>query len=101
MASRVPDLYDLSHPDDGEVVRRAVRDHTSGVTPQYRCEFRLRPRQGVWVWFTNDGRTMDSHTVTPGRRLIVVKFNIDDRKRDCVPGLTHRPVPSAHAHATR
>ena len=67
MASRMPDLYDLSHPDDGEVVRQAVRDHPSGVTPQYRCEFRLLSRQVVWVWFTNDGRTMDSHTATPGR----------------------------------
>ena len=91
MASRMPDLYDLSHPDDGEVVRQAVRDHPSGVTPQYRCECRLRSRQGVWVWFTNDGRTMDSHTATPGRRLIVVKFNIDDRKR-AWRSRTHSPA---------
>ena len=68
MASRVPGLYGLSHPDDGEVLRQAVRDHPSGVTPQYRCEFRLRSGHGVWVWFTNDDRIMDTHTATPQHR---------------------------------
>eukprot|EP01030_Chromulinospumella_sphaerica_P006286 gene6286-6146_t len=81
MASRMPDLFDLVHPDDVEVVRQSVHDHLSGVTPQYRCEFRLRSKQGAWVWFANYGRIMDTHAVIPGRRLIGVTFNIDDRKR--------------------
>ncbi len=69
MASRMPDLYGLSHPDGVEVLRQAVRDHPSGVTPQYHCEFRLRSRQGLWVWFTNDDRTMDSHNRNTGAPL--------------------------------
>lgn len=81
MASRMPDLFDLVHPDDVEVVRQSVHDHLSGVTPQYRCEFRLRSKQGAWVWFANYGRIMDTHAAIPGRRLIGVTFNIDDRKR--------------------
>ena len=81
MASRMPDLFDLFHTDDVEVVRQAVHEHLSGVTPQYRCEFRLRSKQGAWVWFANYGRIMDAHAATPGRRLIGVTFNIDDRKR--------------------
>lgn len=81
MVSAVPDIYDLFHPDDVEVVRQAVHDHLSGVTPQYRCEFRLRSKQGEWVWFANYGRIMDTHTSTPGRRLIGVTFNIHDRKQ--------------------
>lgn len=81
VASKMPDIYELFHPDDVESVRRAVHDHLSGVTLQYRSEFRLRSKQGVWVWFANYGRIMDSHSATPGRRLIGVTFNIDDRKR--------------------
>ena len=91
MASRMPDLYNLSHPDDVDVLRQAVRDDPSGVTPQYRCEFRLLCSQGVWVWFTNDGCIMDSHAATSGRRLIGVKFNIDDRKR-AWRSRTHSPA---------
>jgi diguanylate cyclase (GGDEF)-like protein/PAS domain S-box-containing protein len=81
MASQMLDLYGLFHPDDVDGVRQAVQDHLGGVTPQYRCEFRLRSKQGAWVWFANYGRIMDTHTATPGRRLIGVTFNIDDRKR--------------------
>jgi diguanylate cyclase (GGDEF)-like protein len=81
VASAVPDIYALFHPDDVDLVRQAVADHLAGVTPQYRCEFRLRSKQGHWVWFANYGRIMDTHTATPGRRLIGVTFNIDDRKR--------------------
>ena len=148
MASRMPDLYGLSHPDGVEVLRQAVRDHPSGVTPQYRCEFRLRSRQGLWVWFTNDDRTMDSHNRNtgapldccqthlirymsqthlpqpfglslskPGRSLqaalrqaqgerVYLRYVANQASSTStitsapgVPGLTHRPVPSAHAHA--
>lgn len=81
IASAVPDIYALFHPDDVEVVRQAVADHLAGRTPQYRCEFRLRSKQGEWVWFANYGRIMDTQAATPGRRLIGVTFNIDDRKR--------------------
>jgi diguanylate cyclase (GGDEF)-like protein len=81
VASAVPDIYGLFHPDDVDLVRQAVADHMAGLTPQYRCEFRLRSKQGDWVWFANYGRIMDGQSATPGRRLIGVTFNIDDRKR--------------------
>lgn len=81
MVSGMQDVYGLFHPDDLATVQRAVSDHMSGVTPQYRCEFRLRNKAGEWVWYANYGRIMDGHTDTPGKRLIGVTFNIDDRKR--------------------
>src|SRR5690606_4904827 len=49
VASAVPDIYGLFHPDDVDLVRQAVADHMAGLTPQYRCEFRLRSKQGDWV----------------------------------------------------
>lgn len=81
IVSGVQDIYGLFHPDDVEMVRKAVSDHLSGTTPQYRCEFRLRAKTGEWVWFANYGRIMDGRSDTPGKRLIGVTFNIDDRKR--------------------
>ncbi|MFT4243689.1 MAG: diguanylate cyclase [Acidovorax sp.] len=88
-ASVVQDIYSLFHPDDVERVQQAVNDHLSGVTPQYRCEFRLRAKSGAWIWFANYGRIMDGHGQSGGpaqggargRRFIGVTFNIDDRKR--------------------
>lgn len=81
IVSGVQDIYGLFHPDDVDMVRKAVADHLSGATPQYRCEFRLRSKTGEWVWFANYGRIMDGRSETPGKRLIGVTFNIDDRKR--------------------
>ena len=81
IVSGVQAIYELFHPEDIDRVRQAVADHVAGVTPQYRCEFRLRAKSGEWVWFANYGRIMDGSSETPGKRLIGVTFNIDDRKR--------------------
>jgi diguanylate cyclase (GGDEF)-like protein len=78
----VDDLYRIIHPDDVPLVKQAVADHMEGRTPQYRCEFRVRARDGHWVWYANYGKIMgeagDSRT---GKRFIGVTFNINDRKR--------------------
>lgn len=81
IASDLQGIYGLFHPDDLAKVKQAVDDHLSGRTPQYRCEFRLRSKSGEWVWYANYGRIMDGKSSTPGKRLIGVTFNIDDRKR--------------------
>lgn len=81
IVSDLQGIYGLFHPDDLGKVKKAVDDHLSGRTPQYRCEFRLRSRGGEWVWYANYGRIMDGNSSTPGKRFIGVTFNIDDRKR--------------------
>ncbi|MES2877111.1 MAG: sensor domain-containing diguanylate cyclase [Pseudomonadota bacterium] len=81
MAACVHDIFGLFHPDDVLLVKTAVDEHLSGQTPQYRCEFRLRAKNGSWVWFANYGKVMDAHSEAPGKRFIGVTFNIDDRKR--------------------
>lgn len=81
IAADVQGIFGLVHPDDRAKVQKAIDDHLSGHTPQYRCEFRLRSKGGAWVWYANYGRIMDGQSSTPGRRLIGVTFNIDDRKR--------------------
>ncbi|MFN4119276.1 sensor domain-containing diguanylate cyclase [Acidovorax sp.] len=77
----VQEIYNLFHPGDLDIVRQAVADHVAGITPQYRAEFRLRSKAGEWVWFANYGRIMDRSSDTPGKRLIGVTFNINDRKQ--------------------
>ena len=81
IASDLQGIYGVFHPDDLDKVKKAVDDHLSGRMPQYRCEFRLRSKSGEWVWYANYGRIMDGKSSTPGKRLIGVTFNIDDRKR--------------------
>lgn len=75
------DLFALVHPDDADAVQAAIDAHVAGETEQYRSEFRLRARDGSWVWYANYGRIMDVADGRFGKRFIGVTFNIDDRKR--------------------
>lgn len=81
LRSYVDELFKLVHPDDLPLIKTAMDDHLSVRTPQYRCEFRLRAKNGAWIWYANYGKVMDGDSDTPGRRFIGVTFNIDDRKR--------------------
>jgi diguanylate cyclase (GGDEF)-like protein/PAS domain S-box-containing protein len=77
----VDDIFAIVHPDDVPILKTEVDKHVNGVTDQYRCEFRIRARNGRWVWYANYGKIMDRDSTHPGRRFVGVTFNIDDRKR--------------------
>lgn len=80
-APYMDDMFALVHPEDVPRVKEAISDHITGISDQYRCEFRIRTKTGQWVWYANYGRIMDRHAEQPGRRFIGVTFNIDERKR--------------------
>lgn len=77
----IDELFKLVHPDDLPLIKTAMDDHLCGRIPHYRCEFRLRAKNGAWVWYANYGKVMDGDSDTPGKRFVGVTFNIDDRKR--------------------
>ena len=79
--SYLHDYFKIIHPEDIPVVKSAIDDHLNGTKAQYRCEFRIRAKNGTWVWHANYGKIMDQGGAHPGERFIGVTFNIDDRKR--------------------
>jgi len=79
--SYLNDLFVIIHPDDVVRVKAALADHLAGVTPHYRCEFRLRSKQGEWIWYANHGKIFSDGSSVRGRRMIGVTFNIDERRR--------------------
>jgi diguanylate cyclase (GGDEF)-like protein/PAS domain S-box-containing protein len=79
--SYVDAIFKIVHPDDVPNIKAAVHDHVTGRSAQYRCEFRIRAKDGRWVWFANYGKIMDRDQAESGQRFIGVTFNIDDRKR--------------------
>lgn len=38
------------HPEDVEMVTKAVQDYLSGAAPEYKVEFRMRTRSGDYKW---------------------------------------------------
>lgn len=76
----VKDMFALVHPEDLAGIKTAIDDHVAGTTPQYRSEFRLRAKNGEWLWYANYGRIVSSEGMDHGQRFIGVTFNINDRK---------------------
>ncbi len=78
----VDDLFQIVHPDDVAGVKAALADHLAGTTPHYRAEFRVRAKDGQWVWYGNHGKIVGEADSPRGHRLIGVTFNIDERMRN-------------------
>ncbi|MGB3225263.1 MAG: PAS domain-containing protein [Desulforhopalus sp.] len=76
----IDDQFAFVHPEDVPLVKAAINEHLTGVTTEYRCEFRLKAKDGSWVWYANYGKIMQSSNYKHGRRFIGVTFNINNRK---------------------
>ncbi len=61
---RLDDLQPLSvdtwvarvHPDDLPLCARAIDAHLAGATPRYEATYRVRHREGHWVWVHDCGQ---------------------------------------------
>ncbi|MDC7125613.1 MAG: PAS domain-containing protein [Spirochaetales bacterium] len=47
---------ELLHPEDVPIVDRAVEKHISGETDYFQCKFRLKHKDGHWVWIWSRGK---------------------------------------------
>ncbi|MCA9311319.1 MAG: PAS domain S-box protein [Phycisphaerales bacterium] len=48
----------LIHPHDLPAVRRAWHDHLDGRTESYQAEYRMRSRDGSWIWIQDRGQVV-------------------------------------------
>ncbi len=69
----------LSHPDDLERVEAAMQRHLDAQTPVYESEYRLRHRDGHWIWVLDRGRAVVRDGA--GAALRVVGTHMDITKR--------------------
>ena len=65
----------LVHPDDVQLARARMVEHLEGHTAEYRCEHRLRRRDGSWCAVLSSGRVTERDV--EGRALRVVGVHID------------------------
>jgi PAS domain S-box-containing protein len=75
------DWFDAQlHPDDRPRVWAAAADHLAGKTDEYRCEFRVRHKDGGWRWFSTRGKAVRD-AAGRGIRMIGAQADITDHKR--------------------
>lgn len=49
----------MIHPDDRETVAEADRAHVDGKTPFFEAEFRMRHKDGRWIWILDRGKAIE------------------------------------------
>lgn len=68
------------HPDDADGVFLAINQHLQGLRERYQADYRLKNRNGHYLWVHDRGRVCErDHTGKPVRMVGIVQ-NITDRK---------------------
>lgn len=72
----------LVHPDDRERAQAADRDHIAGETPYFEEEFRMRRKDGSWVWILDRGRVVARNDDGSPVRMIGTHIDVSRRKAE-------------------
>ncbi|MDX8455496.1 PAS domain S-box protein [Mesorhizobium sp. VK9D] len=70
----------MIHPDDQGRVAEADRAHLAGETPFFEAEFRMRHKDGHWVWILDRGKTIERDAEGRLIRAIGSLTDITERK---------------------
>lgn len=68
------------HPDDVSWVQRTMREHLDGRRERYEAEYRLRNRNGHYLWVHDRGRVCARDAAGKPSRVVGMVHNITDRK---------------------
>jgi PAS domain S-box-containing protein len=71
----------LVHPDDWPAIDAALTPHLRGETDSYRCEHRLRHRDGHWVWVLDAGQVVERDAAGRAVRALGIHLDISDRRQ--------------------
>jgi len=72
---------ELVHPDDRDKAREADRDHIAGKTPYFEQEFRMRRKDGDWIWILDRGKVVARDENANPTRMIGTHVDITRRKK--------------------
>lgn len=69
------------HPDDYEQTMENMRQHLYGQSPAYETEYRIRHKDGHWIWFYDRGVVYKRDKYGKPIDLIGIVFDISKRKQ--------------------
>jgi PAS domain S-box-containing protein len=74
-------LNSLMHPDDLQGIQRAASDYLEGKSEHYSVEYRIRNKDGSWVWVLDRGRLVSRDSSGKPLRTMGVHLNITDHRQ--------------------
>ncbi len=78
IGDNVQSWANLLHPQDAGITRDSLIQHVKGVTDLYQSEFRMKKRDGSWIWIFSQGRVVERDE--QGRATRMVGSNADISK---------------------
>ncbi len=70
----------LVHPDDAERRKAPWDAHVQGHSPVFEAEFRMRHKDGHWVWLLSRGRAIERDSKGQATRVVGTHIDITRRK---------------------
>ena len=77
----LPIWHKRIHPEDQPAFHAVLKAHLIDQRTPYRCEVRVRHRDGHWVWVHIRGTVVELDQAGQMRRMVGVQIDISDRKR--------------------
>ena len=68
------------HPDDWPAVNAACNAHRQGHSAYYEAEYRMRHRDGHWVWVLDRGQVVERASDGSALRMAGTVLDVSDRK---------------------
>ena len=68
------------HPDDADAVFLAINQHLQGQRERYEADYRLKNRNGHYIWVHDRGRVSQRDATGQPTRMVGMVQNITDRK---------------------
>jgi PAS domain S-box-containing protein len=69
------------HPEDLERIKDLVRQNLAAEIEYYDCEYRMRHKNGDWIWIQDRGRVTARDEEGKALRMAGIHANITERKR--------------------
>lgn len=71
---------ELIHQDDIEETRITLENHLSGYSPQYEAEYRIRHKDGRWLWILDRGKVVERSENGVAKRMVGTWSDITSRR---------------------
>lgn len=71
---------DNIHPEDAKRVMRIITDHIEGKRERYEAEYRLKNRNGIYIWVHDNGKASEYNQSNQAERMVGMVQDITDRK---------------------
>jgi PAS domain S-box-containing protein len=81
IGTQISDLDKLTHPDDAPGGRTAMNALRNGDAPDYRREYRLRHKEGHWVWVRARGRVVARDENSNPLRVVGTMQDVSSEKQ--------------------